>query len=61
MIDWLDQDPPEDESLARAYWCEMDYFLVHTATGDHPECQCPQGLGHNDLVWPINLEAHLAH
>jgi hypothetical protein len=44
----LDRDPPEDPSLAHAYWCEMDYFLIHAATGDHPDCRCPDGQGHND-------------
>lgn len=48
MSDWLDSDPPEDPSLAAAYWCEMDYFLAHTAYGDHPPCRCPEGMGHND-------------
>lgn len=45
---WLDDDPPKDPSLAAAYWCDMDYFLAHTATGDHPPCRCPLGKGHND-------------
>lgn len=45
---WLDDPPPADPSLAKAYWCDMDYFLAHTATGEHPECRCPEGVGHND-------------
>lgn len=53
---WLDRDPPADFSLAAAYWCEMDYFLDHTTTGDHPPCRCPEGQGHNDPKW----EAHRA-
>lgn len=45
---WLDGPPPADRSLAYAYWCEMDFFLAHTGTGDHPDCSCPDGSGHND-------------
>lgn len=51
MTDWLDQDPPEDSSLAQAYWCEMNYANVHTASGDRPDCNCPYNMGHNDPVW----------
>lgn len=45
---WLDRDPPKDPSQAKAYWCEMDYFLAHTAYGSHPPCRCPEDMGHND-------------
>jgi hypothetical protein len=48
MGDWLDSDPPTDPSRAKAYWCEMNYFLSHTAHGDHPPCNCSVGMGHND-------------
>lgn len=44
----LDEEPPTDPSVAKAYWCEMDRFLAHTATGGHPPCRCPVGMGHND-------------
>jgi hypothetical protein len=45
--DWLDDPPPADPSRAAAYWCEMSYFMAHVATGDHPPCRCPEGMGHN--------------
>ena len=45
--DWLDDPPPTDPSRAAAYWCEMNYFLAHTAYGDDPPCRCPEGMGHN--------------
>jgi hypothetical protein len=48
---WLDRDPPKNPSLAEAYWCEMNYFLQHTSTGGHPDCQCPEDMGHNDPRW----------
>lgn len=50
-LSWLDRRPPLDPSLAAAYWCEMNYFLAHTSSGDHPPCECPEGKGHNDPTW----------
>lgn len=48
---WLDREPPREATLAKAYWCEMDYFMTHVATGEHPPCRCPDGMGHNDPNW----------
>ena len=42
------ENPPRDPSLAAAYWCDVDYLLAHTATGDHPPCRCAEGEGHHD-------------
>ena len=53
----LGDPPPKNPSMAAAYWCEMDYFLVHTATGDHPPCRCPEGQGHNDASIFPSIEA----
>lgn len=44
----LTTDPPLEISKAAAYWCELDYFLAHTAHGAHPPCACPPQQGHND-------------
>jgi hypothetical protein len=51
-VSWLDREPPKNPSLAKAYWCEMNYFLAHTSSGDHLPCECPEGMGHNAPEWP---------
>lgn len=57
--DWLDNPPPKDPSRAQAYWCDMNYFLAHTLYGDHPNCICKKGMGHNaeikELDWPQEM------
>lgn len=47
MKSWLDSSPPDDPSLAEAYWCYKYFFLHNTELADYT-CQCRDGMGHND-------------